>query len=81
MSVEKIRKSDRIDREDASSRPWTGGTCPVAPEAEVEVNRRYAPTATGPARQFNWHHDLYNAYGAEDVIAYRVIAHPPPDNH
>jgi hypothetical protein len=79
-SVEPLRNSDHVDQEGISVRPWTGGTCPVLPDTQVEITRRYASTATGLACQFNWHHDLYNAYGAEDIVAYRLIAPSPADS-
>ncbi|MCE7798344.1 hypothetical protein LWE61_17540 [Sphingobium sufflavum] len=56
---------------------WIGGACPVAPATLVEVQLRYAGHHTGPAGSFCWSHDLYNAYGAENVVRYRTV--PAPD--
>jgi hypothetical protein len=60
----------------ASVQPWKGGRCPVAADAQVRVFLRYAPPRTGRAADFSWSHDLYYAYGAEDVIAYEVLIDP-----
>ena len=51
---------------------WSGGASPVPVDEQVEVMRRYAGRATGPSGTFRWWHDLYDAYGAEDVVAYRL---------
>lgn len=60
---------------------WMGGGMPVHPNIVVEVRFRYAGSGTGPASQFRWSHDLYNAYGADDVVAFRVIAEEQVSQH
>lgn len=59
-----------------SVQPWTGGKCPVGADVPVRVFRRYASSRTGSAGEFSWSHDLYNAFGAEDVVAYEVLIEP-----
>lgn len=51
---------------------WGGGRCPVLDTCLVTVGLRYAGERTGKAKEFLWSHDQYNAYGAEDVVRYRV---------
>jgi hypothetical protein len=34
---------------------------------------RYAGNRVGPAQSFRWHHEQYHAYGADDVVAYRLV--------
>jgi hypothetical protein len=54
---------------------WNGGTAPVPDDAIVEVRLRYANAVVrAESKSLRWSHDLYNAYGAEDVVAYRIIA-------
>jgi len=54
-------------------RTWLGGGCPVPRNARVEVALRYAGNRVGPAQSFRWHHEQYHAYGADDVVAYRLV--------
>lgn len=54
---------------------WNGGNAPVADDAMVEVRLRYANAVVrAEGKSLRWSHDLYNAYGAEDIVAYRIIA-------
>jgi hypothetical protein len=59
-----------------SVEPWNGGKCPLAPDVQVRVYLRYASSRIGRAGDFVWSHDLYNSYGAEDVVAYEILADP-----
>lgn len=54
---------------------WNGGSAPVAGGVLVEVRLRYGHNIVrADGGSLRWSHDLYNAYGAEDIVAYRVIA-------
>jgi hypothetical protein len=56
---------------------WQGGACPVATDALVEVMRRYASATIAPAGRLHWWHDQYNAFGADDIIAFRIVTIAP----
>lgn len=56
---------------------WRGGVCPINGESTLEVQTRYAGLRKGRAVDFRWSHDLYYAYGAEDIIRYRLISEGP----
>lgn len=54
--------------------PWYGGGCPVAFDTHIEVRARYSDQLIeGIAGDMRWSHDLYFAYGADDIVAYRLI--------
>ena len=54
---------------------WNGGSAPVAGDVMVEVKLRYGQKVVrAQGKSLRWSHDLYDAYGAEDIVAYRVIA-------
>jgi len=55
---------------------WRGGACPVDPDTIVEVRVRYGQLRIATGRLLHWSHDLYNAHGAEDIMAYRVAESP-----
>ncbi|MBH0114595.1 hypothetical protein I5E68_16730 [Novosphingobium sp. YJ-S2-02] len=58
--------------EDGKWTPWFGGACPVMGDTLVHARLRYSGEVTAPARDLRWRHDLYVAYGAEEVVAYRL---------
>jgi hypothetical protein len=66
--------SDEQDGDASGWQPWSGGACPIPGDCLVEVRRRYAPDLIERADQLVWSHDLYVAYGASDILAYRFIS-------
>jgi hypothetical protein len=55
---------------------WNGGACPVASDRLVVVRRRYADETTGRAGDLRWSHDMYRDYGADDIVAFRLLPFP-----
>ncbi|WP_162875479.1 hypothetical protein [Sphingomonas crusticola] len=54
---------------------WNGGSAPVAGDVMVEVSFRYGKRVVrAQGDSLRWSHDLYDAYGADDIVAYRIIA-------
>lgn len=60
--------------------PWQGGACPVDGGCLIEAKRRYGPPITAAAASLYWWHDQYNAFGADDIVAFRLIAVPTDGN-
>ena len=55
---------------------WYGGKCPIASDVMIRAHLRYGPPQVGLAGEFRWSHDLYNAFGAEDIVAYEILENP-----
>ncbi len=56
---------------------WRGGSCPVSASSMVEVQRRYNSSLHARAGDLRWSHDLYYAFGADDIVAYRLLNSSP----
>ena len=57
---------------------WSGGECPVLPDALVEIRRRDgSETATNEPTRHRWAY-LYTTSG-HDIVAYRVVSEGPKD--
>jgi hypothetical protein len=54
---------------------WKGGECPVSEDTVVEIHLRCDERNEGPARGFEWSHDIarFGYEGDDDIIAYRVV--------
>jgi hypothetical protein len=54
---------------------WSGGECPVAGDAEVEIQIRHGNLNIGDARAFSWRHGQgpFGYEGDDDIVAYRAV--------